>query len=150
MPHSYSSSLFHIVFSTKERRSLITDELQPRLWAYLGGIARENDMKALVVGGISNHVHILLSVPATMSLAKAVQLLKGGSSKWVHDMFPALTIFEWQEGYAAFSVSVSGVDDTIRYIEAQAEHHRTRTFEEEFVAFLERHAIAFDPKFVFG
>ncbi len=150
MPHSYTSSLFHVVFSTKERRKLITEELQPRRWAYLGGIARENDMKAYAIGGIHNHVHILLSIPATITLAKAVQLIKGGSSKWIHDTFPVLEIFEWQEGYAAFSVSISGVEETIKYIENQAEHHRTKTFEAEFVAFLERHNISFDPRYVFG
>lgn len=150
MPHSYSSALFHIVYSTKERRNLITEELQPRLWAYIGGIARENGMKALAVGGIHNHVHILLSIPATTALAKAVQIIKGGSSKWVHDTFPALSSFEWQEGYAAFSISISGVADTIHYIENQAEHHRTKSFEDEFTAFLERHKITFDPRYVFG
>jgi REP element-mobilizing transposase RayT len=150
MPHSFSSSLFHVVFSTKERRKLITEELQPRLWPYLGGIARENDMKTLAVGGIYNHIHILLSMPATITLAKAVQLIKGGSSKWVHDTFPGLQIFEWQEGYGAFSVSISGVPDTIKYIENQAEHHQTTSFEDEFIAFLERHNIPFDPRYVFG
>jgi putative transposase len=149
MPHSYSSSLFHIVFSTKERRNLITSELQPRLWSYLGGIARENDMKALAVGGVANHIHILLSMPATIALAKSIQLIKGGSSKWVHETFPTLTIFEWQEGYAAFSIAVSGVSDTIKYIENQAEHHQTTSFEDEYLAFLERHRIAFDPRYVF-
>ena len=150
MPHSFSSSLFHVVFSTKERRKLINDELRPRLWAYLGGIARENDMKALSVGGIDDHVHVLVSMPATIALAKSVQLIKGGSSKWVHDTFRELRDFEWQEGYGAFSVSISNVSDTIAYIEHQAEHHRTKTFEEEFIAFLERHNIPFDPKYVFG
>jgi len=88
MPHSYVSSLFHVIFSTKERRRLITDELASRLWPYLGGIARKNDFAALAVGGVADHTHLLLSLPATISVSKAVQLIKGGSSKWIHDTFP--------------------------------------------------------------
>jgi putative transposase len=87
-------------------------ELQARLWPYLGGIARENRMKALVVGGVENHVHVLLSIPSTLSVAKAVQLLKGNSSKWIHKTFKEHWNFEWQEGYGAFSIGVSGVEDT--------------------------------------
>jgi REP element-mobilizing transposase RayT len=150
MPHSYVSSLYHVVFSTKERRKQIDADLQPRLWSYLGGIARENDMKALAVGGVENHVHLLLSLPSTLAVAKALQLLKGGSSKWVHDEFPAQRDFAWQEGYGAFSIGVSQLDDTVRYIANQAEHHRTKSFEEEFIAFLERHGIAYDPRYVWG
>ena len=105
MSHSYVSNLMHCVFSTKERLPLITPELEPRLWPYLGGIARENKMKAIAIGGTTDHVHGLLSLPATMSFAKAVQLIKGGSSKWVHDSFRDHRRFAWQEGYGAFSVS---------------------------------------------
>jgi REP element-mobilizing transposase RayT len=89
----------HCVFSTKERRPLIKPELQARLWPYLGGIARENRMKALVVGGVEDHVHILLSIPSALSVAKALQLLKGNSSKWIHETFKEHRDFEWQEGY---------------------------------------------------
>jgi putative transposase len=93
MGHSYVSALFHCVFSTKERRRLITPELQDRLWPYLGGIARENKMLALAVGGVEDHVHILLSLPSTVDIAKAMQLLKGSSSKWIHDTFTNLNDF---------------------------------------------------------
>src|ERR1041385_2305347 len=110
MPHSYVSNLMHCVFSTKERLPLITPELESRLWPYLGGIARENKMKAIAVGGTTDHVHALLSLPATMSFAKAVQLIKGGSSKWVHDTFREHRKFAWQEGYGAFSVSSSQLE----------------------------------------
>lgn len=140
----------HIVFSTKGRRKLIAPEIRDRLHAYLGGIARDNDMKSLAVGGIDDHVHMLVSIPATTSLAKAVQLIKGGSSKWVHDTFPSMKDFAWQEGYGAFSIGVSGVDDTIAYINHQDEHHRVKTFEEEFESFLKRHGIAYDERYVFG
>jgi len=104
---SYISSWFHCVFSTKERRPLITPPLRQRLWPFLGGIARQNRMKAIEIGGTLDHVHILLSLPATLSLAQALQLLKGVSSKWVHETFPECRQFRWQEKYGAFSVSVS-------------------------------------------
>ena len=113
--HSFVSCLVHVVFSTKERRPFITTDLQKRLWPYLGGIARENKLKALKVGGVADHVHILLSLSSTLAIAKAVQLIKGHSSKWIHEMFPKHRAFEWQEGYGAFSISVSGIDDTIAY-----------------------------------
>jgi putative transposase len=150
MAHSYISSLYHVVFSTKERRKQIDADLQSRLWPYLGGIAREHDLKALAVGGVEDHVHLLLSLPSTLAVAKALQLQKGGSSKWIHDEFPTHGDFAWQEGYGAFSIGVSQVDDTVRYIADQAEHHHTKSFQEEFLAFLERHGFEYDPRYVWG
>lgn len=150
MGHSYTSCLMHVVYSTKNREPLITPELQARLHPYLGGIARENNFTALAIGGVADHVHLLLSLPSTLATAKAVQLIKGGSSKWVHDEFPDLAHFAWQEGYGAFSVSISGVPDTVAYIEGQAAHHRHKTFQEEFIQFLERHRMEYDERYVWG
>jgi REP element-mobilizing transposase RayT len=150
MGHSNVSALHHCVFSTKERQRLITPDLQDRLWPYLGGIARDNKMKALAVGGIEDHIHMLLSLPSTLDVAKALQLIKGGSSKWIHDTFSQHGDFAWQEGYGAFSIGISQVDETIRYILNQHEHHRVKTFQEEFIAFLERHGIEYDPRYVWG
>ena len=147
MSHTYISHLLHVVFSTKERRNAIPAGTHERLWSFLGGIARKNGFKAIAIGGTSNHIHILLSLPATMPLAKAVQLIKGASSKWMNDLGH---IFAWQEGYGAFTVGVSGQAGTIRYINSQEEHHRKRSFEEEFVAFLTKHKIDYDPKYVWG
>ena len=144
MSHTYVSGLVHCVFSTKQRRNAIAPEKLSDLWSYLGGIARKNGFKAVAVGGTENHVHILLSLPATMPLAKAMQLLKGGSSKWMGGDFA------WQEGYGAFTVGISQQGNTIAYINGQAEHHRKRGFEEEFLAFLKKHGIEFDPKYVWG
>jgi putative transposase len=145
---SYVSSYFHCVFSTKERRRLITPALQERLWPFLGGIARQNDMKALAVGGVEDHVHLLLSLPATVAIAKAMQLIKGGSSKWIHETFPDQRLFAWQEKYGAFSVSVSQLDTVINYIENQREHHRTKTFKEEFLELLKKHRIEYDERYL--
>jgi putative transposase len=141
--HSFVSCLIHCVWATKERRPLIQADLQQRLWPYLGGIARENKMKALVVGGVEDHIHILLAIPSTLAVAKSVQLLKGNSSKWIHDTFPEHQGFEWQEGYGAFSIGVSGVADTTTYIEGQAEHHRKMTFREELETFLRKHGMEY-------
>ena len=141
--HSFVSCLVHCVFSTKERRRLITADLQQRLYPYLGGIARENKMKVLAIGGVEDHVHVLLSIPSTLSIAKSVQLLKGNSSKWIHETFPEQRMFEWQEGYGAFSIAISGVEDTVRYIQSQKAHHQRHSFKDELVVFLEKHGIEY-------
>jgi putative transposase len=148
MSHTYISDLVHCVFSTKLRPNLISSEVQPQLWAFLGGIARKNEFKALIAGGTENHVHILLSLPATMPLAKAMQLVKGASSRWMNEKHSRN--FAWQEGYGAFTVGISQRDDTIAYIRSQAEHHRKRSFEEEFLAFLKKHRIEYDAQHVWG
>ncbi len=141
--HSFVSCLMHVVFSTKWRRQLITPPVEKRLWPYLGGIAIKKNMRALKVGGVSDHLHILLSLPSTIEIAKAVQLIKGSSSKWIHEEFPDLHDFEWQEGYGAFSIGVSGIEDTVKYIENQAEHHRKSSFKSELEIILKKHQIAY-------
>jgi REP element-mobilizing transposase RayT len=148
MPHTYVSDPVHCVFSTKGRRQLVAAEIQPPLWAFIGGIARKNGFKALVVGGTADHVHVLLSLAAVVPLAKAVQLIKGASSHWMNEKHGKG--FAWQEGYGAFSVGVSQKPHTVAYIQGQAEHHRKRSFEEEFLAFLKKHDIEYDPKHVWG
>lgn len=132
MSHSYVNALFHCTFSTKGRRQLITPDLQERLWPFMGGIAREQGFKALAIGGIEDHVHVLLSLSSIMPISKAIQMIKGASSKWVHDIFPKHPRFAWQEGYGAFSIGISQLDATIAYIHSQAEHHKQMTFQEEF------------------
>lgn len=150
MAHSYISNYIHYVFSTKKRHKIITPELQERLWPYIGGIARENKMKALAVGGIEDHAHVFLSLPSTLSISKAVQLVKGGSSKWVSETFSEYKNFKWQEGYGAFSVSRSHIERTIAYIQNQKEHHKKKTFQEEYLTILKRHGIEYDERYVWG
>ena len=145
---SYVSSYYHCVFSTKERRPLIPLPLEEKLWPFMGGIARQNGMKAIEIGGVLDHVHLLLSLPSTLSVAKALQLIKGCSSKWVHETFPEHRCFGWQVKYGAFGVSVSLLDKTIQYIKEQPEHHRKMTFQEEFLALLKKHRITYDPRYV--
>ena len=150
MAHSYICVHVHYIFSTKHRQKIITPELAARLWPYMGGIARENNMKALAIGGIEDHAHVLLSLPSTITIAKAIQLVKGGSSKWVSDTFSSHRDFEWQEGYSAFSISISHVDAAIAYINNQHEHHRKETFEEEYRAILKKHGIEYDERYFLG
>jgi REP element-mobilizing transposase RayT len=150
MAHSYTNILIHYIFSTKNRDKIIDNELQKRLWHYMGGIAKENKMKSLAIGGTENHIHMLLSLPATLSIAKAVQLIKGGASLWVHETFPKHENFQWQEGYGAFSVSISHIEDTIAYINGQKEHHKIKTFQEEYIAFLKKHNIEYDERYIWG
>ena len=148
MSNTYAALYYHIIFSTKHRQRWIKPDLEERIWPYLGGIARENEMTALKVGGIEDHVHILLSAPTKIAPSKAAQLIKGGSSKWIHETFPVLHGFAWQDGYGAFTVSKSNVPQVERYIENQREHHRTRTFQQEFVEFLKRHDVEYDERYL--
>lgn len=145
---SYVSAYYHCVFSTKGRRRLITPRLRERLWPFLGGIARQNKVKAIEIGGVEDHVHLLLSLPSTMAISKAVQLVKGGSSKWVHENFPEHRSFSWHVKYGAFSVSVSLLDTIIEYIRSQEMHHRKMTFQEEFLALLKKHHIEYDERYL--
>ncbi|MGA3009784.1 MAG: IS200/IS605 family transposase [Terracidiphilus sp.] len=149
MAHTYCSSLFHCVFSTRERQRTIAPEIQDRLWAYMGGIARENEMKALAAGGTDDHAHILLSLPSSVTIAEAMRKIKSGSSRWLHESC-GLTGFEWQEGYGAFTIGLSQVDAAVAYITGQKEHHQKRDFQAEFVAILKQHRIEYDPRYVWG
>ena len=142
--HSFNSCLMHCIFSTKERVPVLAVEIRERLWPFFGGIAREHGIRAIIVGGMPDHVHLLLSLPATISVAKAMQILKANTSKWLHETFPDLRNFAWQEGYGAFSIGASGVDATVAYIRNQEEHHRTRSFREEVEVFLRRHGFSYD------
>ena len=150
MANTYTALYYHIVFSTKVRERWLMDDVAERIWAYLGGIARENKMTALQVGGIEDHVHILLGAPPAIAPSKAVQLIKGGSSKWIHDTFPKMGGFAWQDGFGAFTVSKSNIPEVIKYIQNQREHHRTTTFQEEFLMLLKRHGIEYDERYLWN
>ena len=143
-----SAIIFHLVFSTKERRKWITPALGERLWPFMGGIARQNKMKPSEIGGIEDHIHLLLSLPATLPISKAAQLIKGGSSKWIHETFPEHRLFQWQKKYGSLSVSVSPLDTLIGYLRNQEHHHRGMTFQEEFLALLKKHRIEFDERYL--
>jgi putative transposase len=150
MANTFTCLHYHIVFSTKNRHPSIAPEFEDRIWRYLGGIARENRLKALQIGGVADHIHVLLGGPPTMAVSKIVQLLKGGSSKWIHEQLSSLSAFEWQDGYGAFSVSKSDLAEVTDYIAKQREHHRKMSFQEEFRALLEKHGIEYDERYLWG
>ncbi len=139
-----------MVFSTKNRERWILPDVEERIWAYLGGIAKENKVHPIQIGGIEDHVHLLLGAPASVAPSKIAQLIKGGSSAWIHDTFPNMKGFAWQDGYGVFSVSKSNILEVVDYIRGQRDHHRTRTFQEEYLAFLKRHEIQYDERYVWG
>jgi putative transposase len=147
VPHTYSQNYQHIVFSTKERRKLVDKSMQPKLWAYMAGIARNHEFLVLANGGMEDHVHLLIQLPPVLSVAEAVSLIKTNSSRWMNEHGMK---FAWQEGYGDFSVSRSSLSTVESYIVNQEQHHRKMTFEDEFVGLLKKHGIEFDPRYVFG
>ncbi len=147
MPHAFTKNHQHVVFSTKGRRKIISSEIQPRLWSYMTGICRNHGMVSVAVGGIDDHAHLLFHLPPTITLSKAISMIKANSSKWMNEHERG---FAWQEGYASFSVSESNLEAVAKYIRNQRQHHRRMTFEEEYLALLKKHRIDFDPKYVFG
>jgi REP element-mobilizing transposase RayT len=150
MANTYTSLHYHIVFSTKNREPWLTPDVEPRIWSYLGGIVKENRMKPMQIGGTEDHVHVLLGAPPVLAPAKIAQLIKGGSSVWIQETFPRMNGFGWQDGYGAFTVSRSNLPSVIAYIQGQQEHHRTKTFQEEYLELLKRHGIDYDERYLWG
>ncbi|MBI2679342.1 MAG: IS200/IS605 family transposase [Candidatus Koribacter versatilis] len=146
MAQSFTCVYLHIIFSTQQRLPLIAREKQEKLWSYIGGILKNHRMKGIAIGGMEDHIHVLVSVSSEVSVAKVVNLIKSNSSKWTRVKIPE---FGWQKGYAAFSVSVSAVESVKKYIDTQAEHHKKRDFKQEYLALLKKHGVEYDPKWVF-
>jgi putative transposase len=128
MANTFSCLNIHYVFSTKERVLVLDPDIRERLWPYMGGIAKENGMIPKCIGGVSDHVHLLVTLPTRLAVAKAVQLIKAGSSAWIHQNFPKLRNFAWQQGYGAFSVGISQVQETVHYIEQQTRSLHTSEY----------------------
>ncbi len=150
MANTYGSLYYHIVFSTKDRTRYLKPESEQRVWAYLGGVARAHQMTALQIGGIEDHIHALVMAPATLPPSQMAQYLKGDSSKWIQQEFSEGRGFGWQDGYGAFTVSKSNVPDVIDYIQDQREHHRQKTFQEEYLELLQRLGIEYDECYLWG
>ncbi len=148
MPQSFVCMNCHIVFSTKNREPLITHDLAPRLNEYIGGTVRKLGGRLVTAGGMPDHVRLVLSLGKQNSLADMIRDIKSNASRWIHQTFADLRGFAWQSGYGAFAVSYSNVDEVKRYILGQREHHRARTFQEEFLAFLKRHNIQYDERYI--
>jgi len=150
MANTYTSLQYHIIFSTKAREPWLVPDIEQRVWSFIGGIARKHNMSALQVGGVEDHIHALVAAPATIAPFKIAQVLKGVSSKWIHEEFPSLEQFAWQDGYAAFTVSKSNITQVVSYIKNQREHHRNKTFQEEYVEFLRANKIEYDERYLWG
>ena len=147
MSHTYFQNVMHVVFSAKERRKMIPTNMRERLWSYTAGICKHQKVFVHAIGGMEDHIHLLLQFPATVVVSEAIKTIKANSSSWMSD---EIGQFAWQQGYGAFSVSKSNMAAVMTYIQNQERHHRKMTFEEEFIAFLKKHGIEFDPKYVFG
>ena len=150
MANTYSQCFYHFVFSTKNRARYIFPDIEERVWAYIGGIAKNHKMSAIQIGGIEDHAHALVMAKPSWAPSNIVQLLKGESSKWIHNEFGELTKFGWQDGYAVFTVSKSIVPKVVEYIRDQRIHHSTKTFEEEYLELLQLHGVEYDDRFLFG
>ena len=146
---AYTKLSYHLVFGTKFRQPVIDADLRPRLYDYIGGTLRSMDAHIEEIGGIEDHVHILAAIPPTLAISNVVRDLKANASKWINDNGLTFSRFEWQTGYAAFTVSFSQLGILRQYIRGQEEHHRKQTFEDEYVAFLDRHGISYERKQIF-
>lgn len=147
MPSTHLSLHYHIIFSTKDRRALIASGWRERLHAYMGGTVRALGGVPTAVGGTADHVHLLLGLRATHRLTDVVREIKVSSSKWVHETIGE-RFFGWQDGYGAFSVGGENADEVRRYIASQEQHHRSRTFQEEYLSFLKGNGVEYDERYL--
>jgi putative transposase len=148
MPQSLSLVVVHVIFSTKERRPFLDDTARPKLHAYLATVSRNAGCEAYRVGGVADHVHLAIRLSRTITIADLVETLKTSSSKWAKTQSPDLTAFSWQRGYGCFSVGPTDLDALCAYIDNQEEHHKTRTFQDEFRMFLKKYGVAYDEAYV--
>ena len=148
MPQSLSRVILHIIFSTKDREPWLDSNVRPRMHAYLATICRDVGGEFVHVGGVADHVHIVTTLPRTLSQAQLIEQIKKTSSKWIKAVDTRYRAFAWQRGYGAFSVSPSQLDAVLQYIDGQKEHHRTRTFQEEYRELLRKHGVDFEERYV--
>jgi len=148
VPQSLSKIILHVIFSTKNREPWLDSDVRPRMRAYLATICRDLGAELVNVGGVADHVHIVTTLPRTLSQADLIERIKKASSKWIKTLDARYRGFFWQRGYGAFSVSPSQLEAVLEYIRAQQEHHRTRTFQEEYRELLRKHGVDFDERYV--
>jgi REP-associated tyrosine transposase len=147
MPQSLSKVILHIIFSTKDREPWLGSDVRLRVHAYLATICRDLGAELAHVGGVSDHVHIVITLPRTLSQAQLIEQIKKVSSKWIKSLDARYRGFFWQRGYGAFSVSPSQLEAVLQYVDAQQEHHRTRSFQEEYRELLRKHGVDFDERY---
>jgi putative transposase len=145
MGHTYSNNLFHIIFSTKDRSGLLTDNTRDELHCYITGIVRNQDCSLVKINSVSDHAHLLCKIKSSIAVSDFVNKVKSNSSRWMKERFELPYGFQWQSGFSSFSVSESAAGSVIRYIDNQAEHHEIVSFEEELKSFLDKHGVDYDP-----
>lgn len=148
MPQSLSNILIHLIWSTKDRHSWLTPGIREKAHAFLAGSVRQMGCEAYQVGGVADHVHLAVRLSRTLSVADLVKEVKTASSKWLKEQGQEYNGFHWQQGYGAFSLGMSQKDALLQYIENQEEHHRTRTFQDEYREFLQKYEIGYDERYV--
>ena len=148
MSQSFTNLIYHIVFSTKDRRPLITPDYEPRLYEYIGGIIKGTDGISLGINGAEDHVHVLAKLRPDRALSDVLRDLKSNASGWMHDLFPEVRDFSWQRGYGAFTVSQSNVEDVRRYLQRQKEHHQKFSSRDEFSQLLDLNGIEYDKRYI--
>lgn len=146
---TFTKLIYHIVFSTKYRYPIIQNEFQIRLYDYIGGIIRSQNGHLIEIGGIEDHIHLLTNLSPVRAVSDSIREIKTNASKWSNEVSKHTCRFEWQKGFGAFTVSYSQIESTRHYIQNQREHHRTKTFEEEYVQILKLHDIIFEPRYLF-
>ncbi|RZT96334.1 REP element-mobilizing transposase RayT [Ancylomarina subtilis] len=148
MGQSLVKNYMHIVFSTKQREELIHPPYKEKIHAYLGGICKQQNCQPLIIGGYKDHIHILCRLSQNIKLAKLIEQVKSHSSRWIKTLDPSLSNFYWQDGYGAFSVNPHEIDVVVQYIKNQDQHHRTKDFKNEYKAFLDKHKMDHDERYV--
>ena len=148
MSQSFTNLLYHIIFSTKDRRPLITLDYEPRLYEYIGGVLRSTGGISLGINGTDDHVHVLAKLRPDRALSDVLRELKANATGWMHNVFPRLADFYWQRGYAAFTVSQSNLRSVQRYLARQKEHHAKISFRDEFIKFLKVNGIEYNERYI--
>ena len=148
MSQTLVSLMAHVVFSTKNREPFITPEIEPELFAYVGGILNNHESRLLDAGGTADHVHLLISQSKNISLSALMKDIKKDSSSWIKTKGSEFSNFHWQDGYGAFSIGKSEIPELKKYIASQKEHHRKRTFKEELIEFLDKYGVAYDERYL--
>ena len=146
---TFTKLTYHIVFGTKYRRNTIRTTFRERLYEYIGGIIRAADGHLIEIGGVEDHVHLLTNLSPARSISESVRDIKANASRWLNELPETVDRFEWQKGYGAFTVSYSQIESLQKYIQQQEEHHRTRSFKDEYMLLLQRHNIEFERKWLF-
>ncbi|CAG0986951.1 hypothetical protein PHYC_02076 [Phycisphaerales bacterium] len=149
MANTYSKLYTHIVFSTKHREPWLGADVRPKVWAYMSGIVENKDCTLVLANGWVDHAHLLVIRKPKVSESDLVGPVKSNSSRWIREQWPGMRRFAWQDGFAAFSVSHSKVDDVRRYIQNQESHHGRVSYESEFLGLLKKHGVEYDRRYVF-